>query len=339
MNSLNTIIRVCFVLFIWVTYTQAEEIRFAVIADHRDYFAGLNNALEFIDSQDVDFIIVPGDFDPIDETYTSYYFVHGYTVGPEHQPDRQDIYFVLGNHDSPSSGEVYFQFNIASFYPTNGPASAPEGTIFSFDRGNCHFVVTNQYWNYASASGGYTQEQLDWIEQDLGSSQKPFKFVIGHEPAFPQFRHVGNSLDADPQMRDDFWQILSENGVTAFICGHTHYIYSDLVDGVYQLDTGEARDGSLDVIIIDISSTVMTAHLYSTSGSVPTAGDEFETIIVQSEADIGYGDGGGGDSGGGGCLISTSVCEFRMPKEPLTMVFLFGILLIGLLEFRKKFKN
>ena len=54
----------------------------------------------------------------------------------------------------------------------------------------------------------------------------------------------------------------------------------------------------------------MTAHLYSTSGSVPTAGDEFETIIVQSEADIGYGDGGGGNSGGGGCVISTVVCEF-----------------------------
>jgi hypothetical protein len=73
MYRINTTIRAFFVLFIWVTYTQAEDIRFAVIADHRDSFAGLKNALVFVDSQDVDFIIVPGDFDPIDESYIGYY--------------------------------------------------------------------------------------------------------------------------------------------------------------------------------------------------------------------------------------------------------------------------
>ena len=294
MHRKNTIVGALFVFFIWVTCTQAEDIRFAVISDHRDYFTGLENALEFIDSQNVDFIIVAGDFDPIDESYIGYYFVYGYTVGPEHQPDTQEIYFVLGNHDAPPSGDVYLQINIAPYYPTNGPGSAPEGTIFSFDRGSAHFVVTNQYWNYAS--GGYTAQQLDWIEQDLASSQKPFKFVIGHEPAFPQFRHIGDSLDADPVMRDDFWQILSENNVTAYICGHTHYIYSDLVDEVYQLDSGEARGDSLDVIIVDVSSKVVMAHLFSTDGNVPTANDEFETIVLQSDAD--KDDGGGGGGGG-----------------------------------------
>jgi predicted phosphodiesterase len=297
MCSINTIIRVFFVLLLWATCTQAKDIRFAVIADHRDYYTGLESALEFIDSQNVDFIIVPGDFDPIDESYMGYYFVYGYTVGPEHQPDRQEIYFVLGNHDSPPSGEVYFQFNIAPYYPKNGPGAAPEGTIFSFDRGDCHFVATNQYWNYAS--GGYTPQQLDWIERDLTSSQKPFKFVIGHEPAYPQFRHVGDSLDADPLMRDDFWQILSENNVTAFICGHTHYIYSDLVDGVYQLDTGEVGGDSLDVIIVDITSNVMTARLFSTSGSLPNANDVLETIVLQSDTNKGNDSGGGGGGDGG----------------------------------------
>jgi VCBS repeat-containing protein len=284
MHRINTIIRVLFVLFIWVTCTQAEDIRFAVIADHRDSFLGLENALEFIDSQNVDFIIVPGDFDPTGESYVNYYSAHGYTVGPEHQPDRQEIYFVLGNHDGPPFGEVYFRNNIAPHYPANGPDSAPEGTIFSFDRGDFHFVVTNQYWNYSS--GGYTPEQLDWIAQDLASSQKHFKFVIGHEPAFPQFRHVGDSLDADPQMRDDFWQILSDNNVTAYLCGHTHYIYSDLVDGVYQLDAGEAKGDSLDVIIVNAVSTAVTAHLFSTNGSVPAADDEFETIVLHQPDNV-----------------------------------------------------
>jgi hypothetical protein len=95
-------------------------------------------------------------------------------------------------------------------------------------------------------------------------------------------------------MRDDFWQILSENNVTAFICGHTHYIYSDLVDGVYQLDAGEARGDSLDVIIVDITSNVMTARLFSTNGSLPNANDVFETIVLQSDTNKGNDGGGGG---------------------------------------------
>lgn len=326
MYCINIIIRVLLVFFIWVTCTQAEDIRFAVIADHRAGNSGLNNALEFFNSQGVEFIIVPGDFDSIGNNYNNYYFVNGYTVGPEHQPDRQDVYFVLGNHDSPPFGEAFFQNEIAPYYPTNGPSSAPVGTIFSFDRGDCHFVVTNQYWNYAA--GGYTSEQLNWIEQDLASSQQPFKFVIGHEPAFPQFRHVGNSLDGDPQMRDDFWQILSDNNVAAYFCGHTHYIYSDLDSGVYQLDAGEVKGDSLNAIIVDVSSAVMTASLYSTDGSLPTANDEFETIVLQSDANTGGGGGGGaggggsggsgvasgGGGGGGGCVISTAANGFRLPK-------------------------
>jgi hypothetical protein len=48
---------------------------------------------------------------------------------------------------------------------------------------------------------------------------------------------------------------------------------------------------------------------------------------------------GGGGGGGGGCLISTAAYGFRMPKESLALVILFGCLLIGLSEFRKKFKK
>lgn len=141
-------------------------------------------------------------------------------MGYEQQPDRQEIYYVLGNHDNPSSGETFFQDYIAPCYPNNGPSLSPEGTILSFDWGDCHFTITNQNWDYLT--GGYTQEQLDWIEQDPEASNQPYKFVIGQEPAFPQHRHIG-SLDADPSMRDAFWQILVQEKVQAFFCGHTHF--------------------------------------------------------------------------------------------------------------------
>jgi hypothetical protein len=49
---------------------------FAVISDHRSYFQGLEAALEFIDTQNVDFILGPGDFDPIEDGYTNYRASH-----------------------------------------------------------------------------------------------------------------------------------------------------------------------------------------------------------------------------------------------------------------------
>jgi PKD repeat protein len=49
--------------------------------------------------------------------------------------------------------------------------------------------------------------------------------------------------------------------------------------------------------------------------------------------------GGGGGGGGGGCFVSNAALGLRMPKESLALVLLFGFLLMGLLEFRKKFKK
>jgi hypothetical protein len=51
------------------------------------------------------------------------------------------------------------------------------------------------------------------------------------------------------------------------------------------------------------------------------------------------GGGGGGGGGSAGCFISTIAYGFRMPNEILAFVLLFGSLLIGLSEFRKKFNK
>jgi len=68
-------------------------------------------------------------------------------------------------------------------------------------------------------------------------------------------------------------------------------------------------------------------------------GVENAIIIDPSGAGILSAVSGGGGGGGGGCLISTAAYGFRMQKESLALVLLFGFLLIGLSEFRKKFKK
>lgn len=270
------------------TYAQDQKIKFAVISDHRRDFVGLDNALEFVVSQNVDFLIVVGDFSPLIDTYPNYYAMWGFEVREDVQPNKQNLFFVMGNHDAPPSGDNFFRNNIAPYYPDNGPCSAfcaPQGTIFSFDTANAHFVITNQYWNYPP--GGYTSEQLKWIDEDLQASLQPNKFVFGHEPAFPLYRHEGNSLTVDPSMRDEFWEILADNDVQAFFCGHTHHLSVIKNHGVYQIDTGEVVFDHLAIVIVDIDGPFAVARLYETKGSIPTArhNDNVFNASLQNEID------------------------------------------------------
>ena len=246
------------IVFSLIQIYSAQACKFAVISDAR--VRALDAALEFIASQNVDFIIIPGDYYYDKQDYYSHFVKFGFKVKPEKQPDKQNVYFVLGNHDAPPYGDVGFINLIAPFYPKNGPEKAPQGTIFSFNRNNCHFVVTNQYWNYPE--GGYTSDQLKWIKQDLAASDKAFKFVFGHEPAFPLYRHIGDSLDANPTQRNLFWQILAENNVQAFFCGHTHNLSHVLDKGIYQIDNGRIKPSTVCVTIVDVGNEKATIRSY-----------------------------------------------------------------------------
>jgi len=290
-----------------------QGIKFAVISDHRDDYNGLQNALTFLHDEDLDFIIVAGDFEPLMETYLNYYAPMGFEVREDRAPEMQDVYFVLGNHDGGAYGEPFFQENIAPHYPRNGPQGAPRGTIFSFDRGNVHFVMTNQYWNFSK--GGYTDEQLDWIDADLMASTQPFKFIIGHEPAFPMDRHVGDSLDANTSMRDEFWDILSANGSQAYFCGHTHHLSIIKNQNVYQIDTGQIGSSYLSFVIVEVDAQMAVARLYETNNAIPEA--PYDNIFLTSIREIDRGDAayalvyssdnlngsGGGGSNGSSCFI------------------------------------
>lgn len=248
------------VIFYFCSISSTQAMRFAVISDVRAY--ALDYALTYIETRDIDFIIIPGDFYYDKQDYYSHFVKFGFEVKPGLKPDRQNLYFALGNHDAPPFGDPTFRTLIAPYYPENGPVFAPKGTIYSFDRGNCHFVVTNQYWDYPG--GGYTTEQLNWIKKDLAASDQAFKFVIGHEPAFPLEKHVGDSLDADPAQRDAFWNILVENDVQAYFCGHTHNLSHIVHQGVYQIDNGEVRNSPLCATIVDVADNVATIKSYKT---------------------------------------------------------------------------
>jgi hypothetical protein len=169
-------------------------------------------------------------------------------------------YPAVGNHDTRGGkSSTSMKWRRDEYYTGNGTRTplkdlvtrpGPKGsleTTYSWDCGNAHLVVLNEYWNGRTAAGSGTATDGDivpalrsWLEADLAANNKPFTFVFGHEPAFAEHRHVGNSLDGHAANRHAFWAVLKKYHVQAFISGHIHFYYKELRDGVYQISDGNA---------------------------------------------------------------------------------------------------
>lgn len=213
--------------------------------DNPDYFRGVCERLS--EGGPGTFMISPGDIDPPEQVYQ--------TIKKYIQPDYL-WYPVVGNHESETPEDMAWlreynrEGNSLPNIVRTGPAGSEE-TTFSFDYGPVHFAVINQYYNGFSDSAldGYICDSLfQWLINDLTSTEKEIILVAGHEPAYPlpdetsgRFRHEGDCLNKYPDNRDRFWETLSEFGVKAYLCGHTHNYSIAKFDGVWQVDAGHAR--------------------------------------------------------------------------------------------------
>ena len=254
---------------------------FAVTADQRQYTgSSYNNSNYFRGAMEAInglgggvFLVSSGDIDPVEDSVWTIEQVMGtdylwYPVG--------------GNHEQPGAGyEDYYGANMdylrAYDYDQNGagvepnlvntgPSGCPE-TTYSWEYGNAHFVAINEYCNEngdTELDGDVSDHVYNWLVSDLQGTDKEHIFVFGHEPAYPwpdadtgDSRHVGDSLDKYPSRRDRFWNLLRDEGVVAYICGHTHKYSAVQFDGVWQLDAGHAR-GQGDT---SAPSTFMMIHI------------------------------------------------------------------------------
>lgn len=176
------------------------------------------------------------------------------------------LFFTPGNHDAETMADIAYLRSYFDNYPDYNLQRATEisyasTTNYSFEIGDVHVAVVNQYTNDTSDSdnslslgsgGGYIDNSVfTWLKQDLKNSTKTHNIVTGHEPAYPKSRHVGDSLDANPTNRNKLVNLLASYGVNAHIVGHTHkskleemtYDYNlsastTLGGGIWELDTG-----------------------------------------------------------------------------------------------------
>jgi hypothetical protein len=248
-------VAVAFVALLFAGCSQQQPFHFDVTADMRgetpparpgpQYFEGVCLAIR--DTGRGAFMISPGDIDPPQRVRATLDSVLG----------ADYIWYpVVGNHEGEKASHMEYlrEYNAGGRKLPNivraGPPGAVE-TCYSFDYGQAHFVVINQYYDGQKdmATDGNVPDPLyNWLAEDLAANTRPVIFVIGHEPAVAvpdmdsgRVRHRGDSLDKYESQNHRFWTLLKQHNVTAYICGHTHNASLARINGVWQIDAGHAR--------------------------------------------------------------------------------------------------
>lgn len=234
-------------------FLHAQNVSFIAVADNRSYTSQYRAALQEINDMSVNpeplipyplFLVACGDIDPVASNMAIYNDTLAY-------PNLPSYYPVVGNHEFETPSDMDYILN--SMIPNlKNLVNTGRQATYSFDYGNVHCIVLDEY--STNGNGEVDANLQAWLQQDLNTTDQDHVFVFGHEPAFPRYRHVGDSLDQFPESRNAFWNMLViDPRVRAYFCGHTHYYYRmrvgdptnvgtsgypDQDGGVYQVDCG-----------------------------------------------------------------------------------------------------
>jgi hypothetical protein len=121
----------------------------------------------------------------------------------------------MGNHDvSYNNGK---SFTDVFVNPPNATSSAERELYYSFDYGNAHFVILNNYFAMTTVGSA----QYTWLQTDLAASNQFWKFVIFHQPAYSSDSNQGPNNDHD--IIQNLVPLFEQYHVNMVISGHWHY--------------------------------------------------------------------------------------------------------------------
>lgn len=154
--------------------------------------------------------------------------------------DRRAIpmWHTTSNHATyDAMSEAVFR-EVHDHLPRNGPPGQ-EGLSYWVRRGDLLMVFVHTLW---TGLGGEGHVETDWLRAVLHQhADARHKLVAGHHPVHPVNGFVGPyQRDVGPEHAADFWNVLAEAGVLAYLCGHILAFDVQVHRGVLQICTAGA---------------------------------------------------------------------------------------------------
>lgn len=189
---------------------------------------------------------------------------------------------VAGNHDD-------WEESFANRYCIDYAGPTETGAYYSFDYGNIHFVGLNTNEN---AWGEAFQQQLEWLRNDLLSTDAQWKIVMVHKGPISTGDH-SNDGDVE-QVRTLILPIIAECEVDLVLQGHDHVyvrsrpyyygkdengkLYNGKTPNMEETIVTEVVDGNKITYSIDPAGTFFVTANYAGRKSYPPV-DYDESVI------------------------------------------------------------
>lgn len=155
------------------------------------------------------------------------------------------FYPVPGNRDLDDDGTLtnYFEYSRAP------------GSHYSFDADIVHFTMAN------SSSGDLSDRELQWIADDLDSTELPFKVVVLHHPAFDP----DGSEDVLSSGSEAFMELMATYGVSHVFAGHLYAYSAEERNGTTYVIAGGAeaslQDASYHYVQVTVDGIEITTEV------------------------------------------------------------------------------
>lgn len=149
---------------------------------------------------------------------------------------------VIGNHEvNNDPQDDRYEKTFSRIYSDMLPNTYLNGynrTVFYTDYDDTRFIVLNAF--HFGEKHKIVKKQLSWLEE-VASVNIKNKIVFVHSPAFPTGAHFSHCLDAYPEERNTFWNIVQKCNIDLVFSGHEHNYSRRKIEykkGIYQVITG-----------------------------------------------------------------------------------------------------
>ncbi|WP_462410768.1 phosphodiester glycosidase family protein [Neobacillus sp. Marseille-QA0830] len=193
------------------TLSRKQSFEFAVLGDTQSPadLSDFSKILGDLEKKDLAFMIHVGDL--VDESAKFKQWEDTLNVLNSYSKIRStDLVATLGNHEYMGDADASLAKSIFNS-PENGP-DADKGGTYSVDYNNMHISVLGY-----TDSAEVLDAQLEWLKQDVASTDKPWKILVTHKPPY-----YTNPFGGNENMKEKLPPVVDELGIDIVFSGHDH---------------------------------------------------------------------------------------------------------------------